>query len=613
MEEENTTSGTDLVETVPLIPRAAKTVERKPPAIRWEKYFDGIYLIHLRDYRERFANIKAELTRVGIWDCPVFKVRYTFKSRWSKVLDRDSVKWSYMSGKGELVGTPSWSDLSYNTLAVINESQELGYGRILILEDDIVFLKDLGAILKFLDSMPDEYDLLQFEYFNTVDGSMAALDESSVGKWVHGGDFFGGGCYSLSRTGMDKMRLVFDNFLAPTDRIFRFPGLKWNKWHTSFQIATQLNYSGHVTPGQYNDNYNKSVWSVYNVPGDYDPRKGIPCEPCDSSCSRTMPVKDYLGLRNYPRSMSCGEDNVRHVCYAIGNPVSEYELDMLVMSVDSLRRSSHDPSRYFIHVLACGGMDGLPFRYAPAFEAFRSRGGFAGFEFMDASSVMRLFAGRDTGDVDESAFKYLVPYLLGPDVSEALFLSCGSIVLQDLSPLFNEDLYPFPVGAPPGYDVYMYCGDLLNSWMNDASHRDNGVVLMDLAKCRDSDMFDKARAAMSKGSGRISGPPLSEVFPDSVSFLPPNYSSPLLFHAIFRDDSHTVKTVEDAEARFRKVFSATRYSSAVLGSVILRMNPKHYGLYFSMPHVREIVWDRLEAAESFADVKPELITGGTGK
>lgn len=48
---------------------------------------------------------------------------------------------------------------------MIKKSYELGYSRILILENDIVFLKDLSIVKSYVEDIPSSADVALFDYF----------------------------------------------------------------------------------------------------------------------------------------------------------------------------------------------------------------------------------------------------------------------------------------------------------------------------------------------------------------------------------------------------------------------------------------------------------------
>ena len=133
--------------------------------IKWDEKFDAIYCISLADNISRRDDLKKELKRVGILDSNVFHWKITAKNELYKYI------WSNQSLKANrwwfhLIGSLNCTLEHY---AIYKESIALGYKHILILEDDIVFLKNIKEIEKTINNIPENYDILKFNsYFPTT-------------------------------------------------------------------------------------------------------------------------------------------------------------------------------------------------------------------------------------------------------------------------------------------------------------------------------------------------------------------------------------------------------------------------------------------------------------
>lgn len=127
--------------------------------IDWKKYFDHIYCIHSTLYPERLENLINELSRVNIYDSGIFSwkissgdfINHIEYSDINYIYDLDSIN------KTKLI------DLSKNYVEIFEESLINNYQRILIIEDDIYFLKDLNLIETILDNLP-EFDICKFDW-----------------------------------------------------------------------------------------------------------------------------------------------------------------------------------------------------------------------------------------------------------------------------------------------------------------------------------------------------------------------------------------------------------------------------------------------------------------
>ena len=128
--------------------------ENKYVSIDWKRYFDHIYCVHYIEYKDRFETIDSELERVGIKDSGIFSYKYTYDSPLYDVL-YDSEKNGAMS--------KSYMKCGLAQYFCYKEAYELGYERILVLEDDIVFLKDISKIYEILENTPKDYDLVLYD------------------------------------------------------------------------------------------------------------------------------------------------------------------------------------------------------------------------------------------------------------------------------------------------------------------------------------------------------------------------------------------------------------------------------------------------------------------
>ena len=115
-------------------------INQEKTMIDWKKYFDHIYCVHIVEYKERRLELMEELNRVGILDSGIFSFKYTFRTPLDNVL-LNSYNFSRASD-AERFDVPKLN-LAMGHYACIKEALGLEYKRILLLEDDIAFLKDL--------------------------------------------------------------------------------------------------------------------------------------------------------------------------------------------------------------------------------------------------------------------------------------------------------------------------------------------------------------------------------------------------------------------------------------------------------------------------------------
>ena len=128
--------------------------------IDWEKYFDHIYCI-CNISTNKFDKIKNELKRVGILDSNIFSWKITT----NLLLDHITYDLTYKKEEynTQLIKNKS-IDLIKANLDIFTEAKLLKYNKILIIEDDACFLKDINEIKKILENLPNDYDICHFDW-----------------------------------------------------------------------------------------------------------------------------------------------------------------------------------------------------------------------------------------------------------------------------------------------------------------------------------------------------------------------------------------------------------------------------------------------------------------
>lgn len=188
--------------------------------IKWDEKFDAIYCISLADNISRRDDLKKELSRVGILNSNIFHWKITVKNELYKYI------WNNPSLKANkwwfhLTGTLNCTLEHY---AVYKECLALGYKRVLILEDDIVFLKDTKEIQKAIDNIPKNYDILKFNsYFSgTEEEIQKVINDNKINDYYF--DYsslqqISAACYAVSAKAMLILSKYQETFYQPSDAI----------------------------------------------------------------------------------------------------------------------------------------------------------------------------------------------------------------------------------------------------------------------------------------------------------------------------------------------------------------------------------------------------------
>ena len=201
--------------------------------INWKKYFDQVFVLHYAGYTEIEDKLNAELARVGLVDSGILTIHNNISSPFLSILQRnincDTVPNSMR---------PSSFSCSFGHYTIMKIAELKGYSRILILEDDIAFLKDIGKIESILDAavveVPD-YDVCLFSHFMSPCPRSAsdiqkyayemhqyqALNKCFIPYTSSSAPVASGAAYGLSRKGLVCLRGLYEHQMQISDMIFR--------------------------------------------------------------------------------------------------------------------------------------------------------------------------------------------------------------------------------------------------------------------------------------------------------------------------------------------------------------------------------------------------------
>ena len=137
-----------------------KKIPQEATTINWTKYFDRICCFHYLPQKDRLPIIERELKRVGILDSGIFEFHYSFPSPFDAVM-RNAVELKNVNFTNEHARATTNMTIAFYGL--VKRYAWLGYERVLVLEDDVLFIHDLRKIKVLLDHMPNSYDFIQFD------------------------------------------------------------------------------------------------------------------------------------------------------------------------------------------------------------------------------------------------------------------------------------------------------------------------------------------------------------------------------------------------------------------------------------------------------------------
>lgn len=184
--------------------------------IEWKKHFDKIFCIHFIPFAERVPKLNSELQRVGILNSGIFEPRYTFPNVHDMALF-DLLKQNNLT----TVPHNAAFNLMTTSYRLIKECALMGYERILILEDDIAFLKDLDEVNKIVENLPSDFGICMFDKFkpyDMTDEDYTKQLENKVNDYYFRFDrLFSTGCYALSRNALCRLVKMYETYCVNTD------------------------------------------------------------------------------------------------------------------------------------------------------------------------------------------------------------------------------------------------------------------------------------------------------------------------------------------------------------------------------------------------------------
>ena len=166
---------------------------------------------------------------------------------------------------------PNEYDCTHNHYSMIKQAYDQGYQYCLVLEDDILFIEDQKLWEKYLDNIPEDFDILQFGGFTAdklvVEEVLNHKDEywvkhPHVGVWTTA-------MYALSRKGMEYYLEFIDKFLWVADGpLYRAPidNPELNTYICTIPLVIQEDKD--VNPSDIRDKQNDNI--DYNTQNMYE-------------------------------------------------------------------------------------------------------------------------------------------------------------------------------------------------------------------------------------------------------------------------------------------------------------------------------------------------------
>lgn len=129
-----------------------------------ETNFGYCYLLTLSHRHDRHIHMEKELTKIGKpykGNDSFLTYHYTTTFPYNDIIADAITK----SGKGRF-SKPNEFDCTRSHYNMVKTAYDLGYDSILIIEDDIKFLNNIDIFKKYLKTIPNDWDFIQFGGFS---------------------------------------------------------------------------------------------------------------------------------------------------------------------------------------------------------------------------------------------------------------------------------------------------------------------------------------------------------------------------------------------------------------------------------------------------------------
>lgn len=189
--------------------------------IDWTKHFDQIFcILFLPNYEERHQRLDNELKRVDIIDSGIFQYVYTFLTPFQNILK------AHVKSRFDDTQAMFNSILAHYRCYKI--AQSMNYERVLILEDDVMFLKQKKMMSDILEASPSS-DVVLYDKFTCTYKSLDQHEKDNAE--CHLNSYFvdfthinvpinSAACYSLSKKAIDVFVRQQEKLLYRTDELW---------------------------------------------------------------------------------------------------------------------------------------------------------------------------------------------------------------------------------------------------------------------------------------------------------------------------------------------------------------------------------------------------------
>ena len=242
-------------------------------AVNWKDHFDHIFCVHYLPAKHKEARLIDELDRVGIRKSGIFSMEFTVPSPYDKII---------YEGQKDPVCCPSpvFVNICLEVRKILYIARQQHYRRILLLEDDVAFLKNEDELNRLLSLTPEGYGVVQYDKFvnpqfvNDYNRRLSLMSINENYFEGYGGVFTSAACIGLFNEGIDEMFRVLDTRICATDIAYQFVNCKYAvaKKHLAVQVMHKGSQSVDTVGIKYMDTVYKNAgvdFADYAVPDGY--------------------------------------------------------------------------------------------------------------------------------------------------------------------------------------------------------------------------------------------------------------------------------------------------------------------------------------------------------
>ena len=198
--------------------------------IDWKKYFDAVYILHYAGYKHIEDKMHSELKRVGLSDSGILHIHENISSPFFDILKQN------INCEKRLTSSSVFS-CAFGHYSIMKIAELNNYNKILIMEDDFSFLKNLDKISEILEEAEKtikDYDLCLFSHFQTpcpdikteisnylIEMKTARKNNQLFIPFSKTTTVSSGLCYALSKNGYIALRGLYEYQMELADIIYR--------------------------------------------------------------------------------------------------------------------------------------------------------------------------------------------------------------------------------------------------------------------------------------------------------------------------------------------------------------------------------------------------------